>query len=223
MLKTWTYNFFSFFISIFFLTNVNYTQFRHKYISLQGGMGVNYGSMPSFSDYLRKVVSTDSIKSFATGVEFFLAGEYVFSDNLSVKIDYSFFMRSSNYSYQFYVFDYLVKSHQPYLFINYALGRHGFKAGLGCGYHFQIVENRITHQNVISYYSSGPSFRSEISYQPLLSKKLSGLISAFVYGNFYGDLKSADGNYLFSTASSERVNIGGFGVGLRLGVGYVFK
>ncbi|MCX7878290.1 MAG: hypothetical protein N2510_06565 [Ignavibacteria bacterium] len=215
---------FALLILFLLLSNDSYTQYKY---SLCGGMGINYGNTPSFNDYLRRELSfssADSIKSFNTGIEFFLSGEYVLSSNFSAKIDYSYFIRSSNYTYQFYVFDHIIKIHQPYLFLNYVINkkRYSFRFGLGAGYHFQILENHISTTNLITYRSSGPSLRCEFTYKPLLSRRFSGLISAFIYGNLYNSLKAANGSYLVSNSSDEKVNLGGYGVGLRLGIGYIF-
>lgn len=186
------------------------------------GMGINYGSTPSYTDYLRNVLSTgtgDTIKTFSAGVEFFGAFEYRFNKRVSAKLDYSYYLRSSHYTFTYYVFDYTIKSHQSYamIFYNNVDKNFSFKLGGGAGFHFDILDNNVSPSNSLTYTSSGFSFRGEIVFAPKFSEKLETYISGFAYGSTASSLKDENGNILKSTTGKE-VNLGGYGIGARLGL-----
>ena len=187
-------------------------------------MGIDYSSTPSYTDYLRNELSTgsgDTIKTFSTGIEFFGCFEYQFAKNVSAKFDYSYYLRSNHYTFAYYVFDYTIKSHQPYLmlFYNSKDKKFSFKFGAGAGYHFHILENNVSPTNSLTYTSSGLAFRGEVIFAPRFSQKLETYISGFVYGSTTSSLKDGNGNILKATTGKE-VNLGGYGVGARLGLSF---
>ena len=186
-------------------------------------MGVDYSSTPSYTDYLRNqlsISSGDSIKTFSVGVEFFGGIEYRFSKTTSLKLDYSYYLRSNRYSLLYYVFDYTLTSHQPYLMAFYSLEskKINLKFGAGAGYHFHILENNISTSNSVTYNASGPSFRCEIIFAPKFSKILETYISGYVFGTTSSYLKDDYDNLLKVSSTGKEVNLGGYGVGARLGL-----
>lgn len=193
-----------------------------KHISVYAGMGVDYGITPDFNDYLVAEIpysTGDSIKTFNAGIEFFGGIEYEFSGKLSVKADYSYYVRSLSYSYSPAVFDYTITGHQPYIFLDYILRYPNFnlKFGAGLGYHFQQVDNKINNSTTLTYNSSGPSIRGEVVFSPRLSDNFYGYLSGFAFGNFYGKLKDSGGNPLKAPNSNVEASVAGYGVGARLG------
>lgn len=193
-----------------------------KIISVYAGMGIDYGITPVFNDYLKDQIpysNKDSISSFNAGIEFFGGVEKEFSENISVKIDYSYFIRSVSYSFLYEVYDYTITSHQPYIFMNYLFKtvNYNFKFGLGAGYHFQQVDNKVNPTTTLTYRSNGPGVRGEVVFSPKLSKNFWGYISAFGFGNFYSKLKDSNGNTLKASNSSTEADISGYGVGARIG------
>lgn len=188
------------------------------------GMGIEYSSTPSYTEYLRNELalsSRDSIKTFSTGIEFFGSFEYGFTNTISGKIDYSYYLRSNNYTISYYVFDYTIKSHQPYamVFYNSINKNFSFKIGAGAGYHFQVLENNISSINTLTYTSSGPALKGEVIFAPKFSPMLETYISGFFFGTTTTPLKDGNGNVLKST-TGEEVKLGSFGVGARLGLSF---
>ena len=194
-----------------------------KKLSFSAGMGLGYGATPDFTDYLRQEIpysNSDSIGSFNAGIEFFGAIEYELTKTLSAKVDYSYFIRSLRYEYSHFIFDYTITSHQPYFFINYNLLKspnYNFKFGIGLGYHFQQLDNKVSTSTTLRYTSNGPSVRGELIFSPKFSKTFWGYLSGFAYGNFYGKLKDESGNTLKPANSNSEASLGGYGVGVRLG------
>jgi hypothetical protein len=122
------------------------------------GMGIDYGSTPSYTDYLKNELSTsssDTIRTFATGVEFFGGFEYRFAKTVSARLDYSYYLRSNTYTFIYYVFDYTINSHQPYLMIFYHNldKKFSFKIGAGAGFHFHNLRKHLSQSNSVTYKS----------------------------------------------------------------------
>jgi hypothetical protein len=193
-----------------------------KLISVYAGMGIDYGITPVFNDYLKDQIpysNKDSISSFNAGIEFFGGVEKDFSKNISVKIDYSYYIRSVSYSFLYEVYDYSITAHQPYIFVNYLYKtvNYNMRFGLGLGYHFQQLDNKINQTTTLTYNSRGPGIRLEAAFSPKLSKNFWGYLSVFGFGNFYSKLKNADGNTLKAANSTTEADLSGYGVGARIG------
>lgn len=189
------------------------------------GMGINYSASPSFTDYFKNELPAgthDSIKTYSTGVEFFGGLEYGLSKTLSAKIDYSYYVRSNLYRFIYYIFDYTVTAHQPYimLYFNNTNSKFRFKLGAGAGYHFYSLKNNVSASNQLYYTAGGFSFRGEFIFNPKFSKILETYLSGYVFGSTTSNLKDASGNTLKGTATGKEVNLGGYGVGARLGLSF---
>jgi len=187
------------------------------------GMGVDYSASPSYTDYLKNELplsARDSIKTYTIGVEFFGGLEYRFTKYTSVKLDYSYYLRSNRYTFVYYVFDYTISTHQPYLMLFYSLNNKkiDIKVGTGAGYHFQKLENNISANQQLVYTASGLSFRGEIIFVPKFSKILETYISGYIFGSTSSSLKDSNGNYLKGNETGKEVNLSGYGVGARLGI-----
>ncbi|RPI19386.1 MAG: hypothetical protein EHM58_01860 [Ignavibacteriae bacterium] len=192
----------------------------NKYL-ISAGMGVSLTNTPSFNDYLKEFIpysNKDSIKSFSVGFEIFTGMEYTVNKKFSIKLDYSYFMKSLSY-YLFYNYDYLLQVHQPYL-MAYYVNRHTnfrFKFGAGAGYHFANLNRTISNASEINYKASGPAFRGEIIFSADMSKSLESYLSGYITGSMLGSLKETNGNILKNPTTGSEVNLGGYGAGVRLG------
>jgi len=193
-----------------------------KTLSVYAGMGIDYGISPGFNDYLKDQIpysNKDSIKSFNAAIEFFGGIEKELSKTISVKLDYSYYVRSLSYSFLYEVYDYTITSHQPYVFANYLFKypNYNIKAGIGFGYHFQQVDNKVNPSTTLTYHSSGLGMRLEGVFTPRLSKNFWAYLGGFAFGNFYSKLKDSNGNVLKAENSTHEADVGGFGVGARIG------
>ena len=194
-----------------------------KHLSFYTGMGIKYGITPDFNDYLIAAIpysTSDSIKSFNAGVEFFGGLEADLSRSFSGGIEYSYYVRSLTYTYSPAVFDYTIISHQPYAKINYVIreNRYNFQIGAAIGYHFQQLDNRINASTTDKYTSSGPAGRLDLTFTRRLSPNFYVYLSGFGFGNFYGKLKDANGAPLKAANSNVEASLAGYGLGARLGV-----
>ncbi len=192
-----------------------------KALTLSLGMGVSYGNMSSFNNYLKELIGVaDSVKSFNIGVEFFGGIEKELSKTFSLRLEYAYFLRSRSYSSGIYSYDFFIHIHQPYLMANYLLKYRKFQIelGAGAGYHLAYLQSTQGQNNVVNYSSTGPAFKGEGIFSAYFSKSLRTYISGFVYGSTQSSLKDGSGNVLKSPQTNSEVNLGGFGVGVRLGI-----
>lgn len=194
-----------------------------KHLSFYAGMGINYGITPDFNDYLVASIpysTSDSIKSFNAGVEFFGGLEYDLTSNISAGIDYSYYIRGLSYIYSPAVFDYTITNHQPYAFINYNFRKPKlhFKFGVAVGYHIQQLDNKVNNSTTLKYTSSGPSLKFSFTFLPKFSENFYIYMSGFAFLNIYNKLKDENRNVLKASNSSLEASLKGYGVGARLGI-----
>lgn len=202
-----------------------FTPPKHR-VTLYGGMGISILDNTSFNNYLRREIpftNNDTVHNFNTGIEFFGGIEFGVSKNISIKLDYSYYMRSIGYVAPPFEYNYNIVMHQPYLIASYVISNKSYdlKFGLGAGYHIGTVEKEFSQTNGIKYKSAGPSFRFEGVFAPYLSKKLQAYVSGFVVASVYSSLKDSGGHFLYSSNSVEEVNLGSFGAGARIGFSYL--
>jgi hypothetical protein len=199
-------------------------QFKNRF-SFSIGMGISMSTSPSFVDYIRNDVpfsNKDSVKAFGVGLEFFGGLDYDISKNFSIKLDYSYFIKSLTYNYSYFTYDYFYSIHQPYLMGFYVIRGETYqlKFGGGLGYHFAQMKKDIGASSDLIYNASGLGYRAQVEFIAGLSKKMNSYVSGFINGSSIGTLKDLNKNPLKITNTNEEVNLGGFGIGIRLGLSY---
>ncbi len=207
-------------------TNVSFQSQNknHNYISISFGMGLNYCNNPSLNKFIETDVpnyiyipNDQKISNFSTAIEFFGGVEIQVKKSFSVKPEYSYLLKtirvSSNSDYQY---DY--NSSQPIVMLNYIFSQPNsfIKFGLGGGYSFNNLTRKVI-TNETNYSSSGGAVKFEGTYNAQLGKSAATYLSGFLIQTFSSDLKDDSGNYLVNL-NNERVNLGSFGLGVRLGV-----
>lgn len=201
---------------------------RKHPLTFSFGMGVGYGATPKFTEYLRNEIpysNSDTIPYYNGNVEFFGGLDYGINRNFSVRVDYSFYTRNINYTYNIFSFDYTINSHQPYIFLNYIFRnpKINLRFGLGAGYHFQDVISKTGAFNEKKYNSNGFGLRLETAYNLRLSKNFYGIFNIFGYTNFYSLLKDENGITLKATNTNKEASLSGYGIGARLGFAFILN
>jgi len=191
------------------------------------GMGISMSTASSLVDYIRNDIpftNKDSVKSFGVGLEFFGAFDYDVTKNFSVKLDYSYFIKSLSYNYSYFTYDYFYSIHQPYLIGSYVIrgSTYKFKFGAGLGYHLAQLKKDIGAGSDLVYNASGLGYRGEVVFAGMLSNRLGSYASGFISGSSIGTLKDKDDIPLKNSQTGEEVNLSGFGIGLRLGLSFYF-
>jgi hypothetical protein len=187
-------------------------------------MGINYCNNNSLIDFAElqipnyNTLSQDErFSKFSTGLEFFGGVEYQLSKKLSVKADYSYFIKSLNIS-RYPNYDYSYFNHQPFLILNYIIPQEYvyIKVGAGIGY---IISNLKIKEFAFEkeYSSKGVGLKLEGIFNAQLSKNVAGYFSAFITQSFQSNLKD-DSNTELTSHNNNTVNLDSFGLGLRLGL-----
>ena len=194
-----------------------------KHMYFYTGMGVDYGITQKLSDYLISSIpysTSDTVKSFNAGVNFFGGAEYDLTPLISASFEYSYYVRSFDYVYSPAVFDYTILDHQPNLLfrLNFRELKYNLKISAGFGYHFQQFNDKVNNATTLKYYSSGPSVKAEVTFLPKFNEQFMAYVSGFGFLNLYGKLKDDDGNTLKAVNSQQETSLEGYGVGARLGI-----
>jgi len=195
-----------------------------KYISFSFGMGINYCDNNSLIDFAElqipnynTVPQTERFSKFSTGLEFFGGIEHQLSRNVSLKADYSYFIKSVNIS-RFPNYDYSYFSHQPFLTIYYIIPQEYSFLKFGAGAGYIISELRVKEFSLEkSYTSGGLGLKLEGILNAQISKNVAGYFSTFIIKSFQTDLKDGN-NTVLNNLKNEKVNLSSFGFGLRIGL-----
>ncbi len=195
-----------------------------KYISFSFGMGINYCDNNSLIDFAElqipnynTVPQTERFSKFSTGLEFFGGIEHQLSRNVSLKADYSYFIKSVNIS-RFPNYDYSYFSHQPFLTIYYIIPQEYSFLKFGAGAGYIISELRVKEFSLEkSYTSGGLGLKLEGILNAQISRNVAGYFSTFIIKSFQTDLKDGN-NTVLNNLKNEKVNLSSFGFGLRIGL-----
>lgn len=202
---------------------------NHLFTTISFGMGVNYSNNPSLKKYIQYTIPNysnfspqDQLADFTAGLEFFAGVERQISKKISLKAEYSYFIKSYNVAIA-PNYDFAYKSHQPFLIANYILPYEYFyiKVGAGVGYILSdLTVKQFGGEN--NYTSSGIGLKLEAILNAQISRNVAGYLSGFMTNSILQNLKDSGGKELTSS-SGDKVNLSSFGVGLRLGVEvYIF-
>ena len=197
---------------------------KSKYFSLSFGMGISYCDNKSLIDFAElqipnynTISQTERFSKFSTGLEFFGGIERQLSKNVSLKADYSYFIKSVNIP-RFPNYDYSYFSHQPFLTIFYIIPQEYSFIKFGAGAGYIISELRVKEYSLEkSYTSGGLGLKLEGILNAQISKNVAGYFSTFITKSFQSDLKD-ESNTVLNNRNNEKVNLSSFGLGLRIGL-----
>ncbi|HEY5125010.1 MAG TPA: hypothetical protein VIK14_14855 [Ignavibacteria bacterium] len=196
---------------------------KNRYISFSFGGGANYGENKSLKTYIEyelpfynNLSQQDKLSQFATGFELFGGAEFQLSRNLSLKGEYSYFIKSYNApTYPNYDFSYY--NHQPSVTLYYLIPQqYSFvKLGAGAGYLISGFTKK-AFSSESSYKSTGFAFKLDAVLDIQMGNGFAGYIAGYINKTFQGDLKDSDGN-LLKNRNNENVDLSSLGLGIRLG------
>lgn len=200
-----------------------------KYISISFGMGALYGNNTSLKNFIQYEIPNygtltreQQLSEFFTGLDFFGGIEKQMSRNLSLKAEYSYFIKSYNVS-QYPQYDFSYSNHQPGMTLFYLFPQEYsyIKFGAGASYIFSGF-NLKEFGSEKSYTSKGFGLKGEIILNAQIGKSFAGYISGYLSKTFLQNLKDNNGNELLANVTREGVNLSSFGAGIRLGVEIFF-
>lgn len=194
-------------------------------IDVSAGMGINFTSFASLTDYLSAVNHQD-FASFNSNVEFFGEVGYLMNEKLELGLDYSYSIYS--YTNEFsdmgnYKFDY--NMHSPSLMAYYVIKGEGykFKFGGGAGIRYIVCEQTLPQSTLTETFSSvgfGALLKAEGN--TALSKNVFAVIAFSLKLDFPGTPKNSGRDVSYNSSAANEVNLNSFTAGIRLGVMYTF-
>jgi hypothetical protein len=199
-------------------------------ISFSGGMGVTYIRAIDIVNYLNQYTSVyEKLDNFSSAVEFFAAPEYSLNDDFSLKLEYSYLLKSysiANPSSGNFQFEYA--DHMPTALLLYVLDGDGFyvKLGGGLGYHFgkftQLFPNSSTEER---FTGRGLGFKIEAVGNTAFGESLYGVIGADARLDLIGRLTDDTGKNLEirrPQGSAAPVRLRFVSIGIKFGLIYYF-
>lgn len=195
-----------------------------KYFSFSFGMGISYCDNNSLVDFAElqipnynTVPQTERFSKYSTGLEFFGGIEHQLFKNVSLKADYSYFLKSVNIP-RFPNYDYSYFSHQPFLTIYYIVPQEYSFLKFGAGAGYIISELRVKEYALEkSYTSGGLGLKLEGILNAQISKNVAGYFSTFITKSLQSDPKD-ESSAVLHNSNNENVNLSSFGFGLRIGL-----
>lgn len=201
---------------------------RH-FVSFSFGMGVNYGDNKSLKEFIEydipnynSLPPSERLSDFSSGIEFFASVEKQIAKKLSLKGEYTYFIKSVNLT-QFQNYDYTYNSHIPMIDIGYIIPLEYvyLKITGGVGYSFTSL-TITTYGLKRDYQSTGVNSKVEGVVNVQISNSLAGYLGLYATKSFLGDLKDNNGSFLKSNVTFNNVNLSSFTLGLRLGIEFYF-
>jgi hypothetical protein len=190
-------------------------------VSLRGGMGIQFISIPSLTDYLYQF--PDDPADFTSSVVFSAEGYYPVSANteLGLEVAYLFNNYNTDVSGGQYTLSYDII--MPSILYYYVIKGEGynFKFGGGAGVRFVLVEEKFPSFTSDDFSSTGIGF--------LLKAEGNTSLGGNFYANIGGDIRydlngepEMDGQPLRNEIADENVSMNAFSIGLHLGITYQF-
>jgi hypothetical protein len=205
---------------------MTFTVASFSQVSVRGGMGISFVSMPSLTDYLNQnfVPPDQQLGTFNSSVIFSGEGYVTVRKNYEVGIEVAYLLNS-------YTFDYTLGHYQmaydiimPSLTGYYVISGTGFnfKFGAGVGPRFVSANETLpARPSADNYTSTGFGVLLRAEGNTLLGGNLYANIGADLRYDFNGEPKNG-GKNLYNNVYGKNVNMNSFSAGLRLGVTYIF-
>ncbi len=198
---------------------------KKNYISFSFGMGAMYGNNPSLQNFIHykipdysRLTRDEQLSDYYTGLDFFCGIEKQILKKLSIKAEYSYFIKSYNVK-SFPQYDFTYFNHQPAFMFFYLIPQEFsyLKVGAGMGYIYSSL-NLKEYGQENTYYSNGFKFKTELVLNAQIGKSFAGYLSGYFSQSFLSNLKDVNGKELLTNVTNETVNLSSFGIGIRLGV-----
>jgi hypothetical protein len=138
-----------------------------RFFQITAGMGVSAHSDPSMTNYINQLAllpPDQKLAQFASASEFFITPELQVSEDWSIGLEYSYFLKSYTSIGGAYLWDFSYTTQMPTLLAHYLTPGDGYwlKFGGGVGYAFgDFTERFLFTGSQAEYKTSGPSFKIE--------------------------------------------------------------
>ncbi len=188
-----------------------------RFVQITAGLGVSAHWDPTILDYINALTipSPDQkLAGFATASEFFITPEVQVSDDWSVGLEYSYFLKSYNVS-GFYQWNFSYTAQLPTLLVHYLVPGEGYwlKFGGGPGYAFGNLSSEFLQTGSTERATTnGPSFKIEAVGNTEFDEHFWGSIGVDLRWVYAGSFKVA------TVGSAPVPTLDFFDAGIKFGV-----
>ncbi|MFO7448212.1 MAG: hypothetical protein R6W90_17775 [Ignavibacteriaceae bacterium] len=188
-------------------------------VSIRGGMGIQFQSMPSFRDHLNRF-SDETAGEFSSAVTFSVEGGYMVTEKTELALEVAYLFNSYNFNYSQFEVSYGII--MPSVIYSYVLRGMGYSFKFGGGAGIRLVNFR---QKVSSepddYTSTGFGFLLRFDGNTSIGGNFYANIGADLRYDFNGEPENSSGP-VYNPIFSENVNLNSFSAGIRIGISYQF-
>lgn len=190
-------------------------------IGVAGGMGVSYVTAEDIANLVNaRSAGGERVSDFKAGAEFFGSVSVPLSVAWGLKFEYSYLIYSYNLtSLTYSASEITISAHLPTLYVQHTLvdaGTYNVKGGLGAGYHFGSLVERVG--NIEERYT-GKGFGSALDLEAntAFSESFYGYLGGNLRWDFIGRLTNELGRSPYLTSNSPAPTLNFFSAGARLG------
>jgi hypothetical protein len=197
---------------------------RKPLIGISAGLGVSANSSPSIVDYVNAVAQPpveQRADEFSASTEFFIVPEYQISDEWSIALDYSYFLKSYSFESRSLMsrLEFTHTVHMPLIVVHYLIPGIGFwlKAGGGIGYHVgSFTESFAGYGLQTTSRAKGLGLKIEAIGNTAFDESFYGSIGVDLRWVFGSAFKTASGQTKSYLQFSPQMSF--FSVGLKFGI-----
>jgi hypothetical protein len=201
-------------------TNTKLTIIESKF-DISAGMGLKVISASDIVNYINSFVPTERENDVTIAPEFYICPEYQIMDELSLKLDYSYIIKSYNKEVPYGQMSLTYAIHSPSLVLHYLLKGEGYvvKIGGGVGYHFGNLSQKFITSLESNYHTNGIGIKIDLAGHTMMGKNLFAAIGANLQADFMGEFKDSNGKTI---PVKQKITLGFIGAGLNFGLAYYF-
>jgi len=189
-------------------------------------MGVSLISLPDIADYINSNNPEERADEFRVVPDFFSSGEIFLTKSLGAKLEYEYMFTSYNSLQNDFSRSERIEWHMPTLIVQqlFPSDYSMLKLGAGVGYHWGNVEETYYGFST-DYISYGIGVKGEVEGNTALSENLFVYFAADLRINFYGTLRSREGETmrikykeLDNSTIYRTATLNFFSLGFKLGI-----
>ncbi len=207
---------------LFFLfTAISYSQF-----DIRGGMGIDFISAPSYSDYINQSFAApgNQLSSFNSAIVFSLEFAYHMQQSYHIAIEGAYLINSFTSTDITGKYEFAYTIIMPSVLNYYVIQGNGynFKFGGGAGLRLLNADESIPATGITNKYSStGFGFILRAEGNTSLGGNVYANVGADMCYDLIGDIEGS-GKKLYNNVMKENVNMNSLSFGIKLGVSYYF-
>lgn len=209
-------------ITVIFLFALVMSSVSNAQWQLAASMGLDFYSAPPLRDYINSSFPANQISTFKSAVAFTGEADYSLTNTFQIGVEYNILLDSYNSPVgPGGIYELSYTEHRPSALAYYVIPGQGyqFKFGGGFGYRYVSLTEKIFSST--NYSSSGFGVVLKAEGLTLLGGNFYANVGVQLRYDFPGEL-SNNGTYIVNNYNNERLTLNSLGVGIKLGVAYLF-